>query len=536
MFEDPISGEQAVDRRFARRGEGRVEAEVPEMDPRLLPSTQGEGFGKGTLPAPQESPTLDGRVPDPLIPMRDPYTGNLLGAPFTVAAGTNQPVWVDVRIPVDQAYGTYTGSISFSGTSIKVPLAVTVWDITLPDMRSVTAWFQIAYGAIGRYHAGVAACWDTSCDAAHREIVKRYEELVHEHRVDPLQTLVRNPGGCSAPAAGDWAQFDADLAPYMDGSYFDDQVPSSIYMAPFTPHGSGWGPTSCSQADVTAAAKAWAQHLKAKGWFYSTYVFAEDEPGDADLPAIAKQCGWLDQADPDWRARIFDTVAATTETTALLDPYMGIYVVCLKCYDDWVYQPGYGGGDVLGRAEWPARIEQGWRFWLYESNAQGAPYPGFATNTLDAAEPRMLMWASWFERASGFLYWSVSSWDDADPWGPNIMYGKTGDGVLIYPGDHSGTSIGKGSPPGISVQGPIPSIRLKMVRSGLQDWSLFLLAERNGLRNQVMSELANVYDRMGGCSWSGCPGPPNKSWYWRTDYALMSTARRNAVNAMLASQ
>src|SRR5215471_17932254 len=50
----------------------------------------------GTKPAPKNSPTNDGLVPDHLIPFHDPYTGAALGAPFNVAAGKNQPVWIDV--------------------------------------------------------------------------------------------------------------------------------------------------------------------------------------------------------------------------------------------------------------------------------------------------------------------------------------------------------------------------------------------------------------------------------------------------------
>lgn len=492
--------------------------------------------GSGTLPVPANSPTKDGRIPDPLVPVHDPYTGKQVGLPLKVADGTNQPIWVDVRIPISQPYGTYTGSISFAGTEIKVPLSLTVWNITIPDMRSVPAWFQMAYEYIGAYHAGVDDCYSTRCTAESREIIRRYQELVHEHRCDPRQTLLPDLGACPVPSASDWSQLDAALGPYMDGSYFDDGVPSSLVAASYSPHGSDWGPPGCSQSEMTASAKAVGAHMKEKGWFDRTYVFAEDEPPGSDIAAIAQQASWLVQGDPDWYSRIFDTVVATTETTKLLDPYMRTFVVCLSCFDKWRYQPGYGGDDVLGRADWVVRIAQGKQFWLYESNAQGAPYPGFSSNTLDAAEPRMVMWASWFERASGFLYWNISAWDSKDPWGPNTRYEKAGDGVLIYPGDHSGTNTGKGSPQGIAIQGPIPSLRLKMIRSGFQDWALFLLAEKQGLRDRVMKEMGSVYSQLGGCTWDGCPKPPNGSWFWRTDYDLMSAVRRNVVDAMLTSK
>jgi len=483
----------------------------------------------GTQPAPKSSPTNDGLVPDALIPFHDPYTGATLGAPFDVAANKNQPVWVDVRIAIDQPFGTYTGSINFmasGGTSIVVPLAVTVWNITLPDMRSIPGWFSLDYGNIGNYHRSVQDCYTGGCAANSlpRQIIKRYQELLHEHRLDPRQTLVSTPKGCDNTNP-DFTDYDSGMAPYMDGSYWDDGVPSSLLQVPFGPGASSYL-QSCGQAKSIAVAQAWATHLKGKGWWDRSYCYGEDEPDTSDLPAIATQAGWMDQGDPDWKPRIFETTIPNPNSTAMLDPVMSLWVICLKCYDSWYYPDS----QIYGRTKWATRLQNGQRFWFYESNAQGPPYPGLASNTLDAAEPRIMMWGSYYEGATGFLYWSVNNWDDANPWGPTTGFGKTGDGVIIYPGDHSGTNTGKGSPSGIAMAGPIPSIRLKMTRSGLQDWALFLLADRAGKGAMAKAQVATVYSQMGGGT---CCKPINGSWYWKTDYTLMSTARRNIVNALL---
>jgi hypothetical protein len=486
----------------------------------------------GTRRAPGSSPTSDGLVPDALIPFKDPYTGAGLGDGFDVAATKNQPIWVDVRIAVDQPHGTYTGSIAFaasSGQNIVVPVSVTVWDITLPDMRAIPAWFHVNFNYLEKYHQGVRDCYYASCGANSepRQVIKRYQELLHEHRLDPKQTLVQYPNGCENTSP-DFRDYDAGTAPYMDGSYWRDGVPSSLLQVPLGP-GEGSQLASCGQAKTSATAAAWAAHLKEKGWFDRAYVYAEDEPPETHYPAIATQAGWLNQGDPGWKARIFETTIPTATSTAMLDPVIGIWTICLKCYDNWYFPDGH----VYGRTQWATRLQQGQKFWFYESNAQGPPYPGLATNTLDAAEPRIMMWGSWYEGASGFLYWTVNNWDDGDPWGPNTGYDKTGDGVIIYPGDHSGSNTGKGSPAGIAMAGPIPTIRLKMTRAGLQDWALFLLADRDGKREAAKAQLATVYSQMGGCDWSGCLQPA-AGWYWKSDYALMSTARRNVVNALLA--
>ena len=78
--------------------------------------------------------------------------------------------------------------------------------------------------------------------------------------------------------------------------------------------------------------------------------------------------------------------------------------------------------------------------------------------------------------ADGLLYWHVNYWDRMpiiesldDPFLPGVelpcIYGMTGDGVLIYPG----------------ASGPIPSMRLRAIRDGLEDYDLLaMLAEKRG--------------------------------------------------------
>lgn len=491
----------------------------------------------GNLPVPGSSPTGDGRVPDPLIPFTDPYGGTPLGAPFGVAAGQNQPVWVDVFIPPATPAGTYTGSVMVTATGlgpVAVPVTVTVWDLTLPDMRAVRTFFQFDPDSIAAFHQGTSDCsgpgdcW-FDWNARSRTIVKRYEELAHSHRVDTGAQFVPDPGNECLPPS-DWSGFDAALQPYMNGTYWSDGVPSGRLETPFTP-GAPWGlEAACSQAQYTALAAAWASHLKSKGWFDRALVFALDEPDPSAYPDIARHAQWMRNGDPGWKARTLDTTAARTSNVATLDPALGIFSVCLKCYDKW-YDPTW---DVYGRAEWPSQFAQGIDLWFYESNAQGAPYPTYATNTLLGLEPRIMHWGTWYEHATGFLMWSVNEWDRGEPWGANVQYGKTGDGVLMYPGDHDGLLAPAGSPANVAVDGPIPSYRLKMIRAGMQDWALFTLADERGVGDYARAQVAQVYSQLGGCDWSGCT-PANGRFYWKSDDAALMQIRHNVAQAILGA-
>ncbi len=239
----------------------------------------------------------------------------------------------------------------------------------------------------------------------------------------------------------------------------------------------------------------------------------------------------MQKGDPDWKAQIMDTTSARVSNVATLNPALGIYAQALAWYANWFHSTS----DEYGRAEWQNQFAQNIQLWFYESNAQGAPYPTYATNTLLGLEPRMMKWGTWYESASGFLMWSINTWDNTNPWGPNTLYGKTGDGVLIYPGNHNGTNAPVGSPSEVAIDGPIPSYRLKMIRAGLQDWALFKLADQSGLTAYARAQIAQAYGQLGGCTWSGCV-PVNGQFFWKSDDTLMMQIRHNIAQAILSGQ
>lgn len=512
--------------------------------------------GTGNRPVPASSPTKDGRIPDPLIPLVDPATKANAGQPFGVAGGTSQPIFVDVHVPKGLAAGTYTGTIHVAsegtGGSVDVPLSVTVWALDLPDMRDVTTHFKMTIDNLYQYHSGMQTCSGGNCyedltlpKAA--TILQRYEDLAHAHRIDTGQGQVNVPvNGCTPPAASDWQAYDAAMAPYMDGSYFTDGVPSSRFDVPFNP-GSGYGTDTCTQAEYQALASAWATHLTSQGWFpkpagggFGAVAYAYDEPLAASsdpkavqtiLNQIVQSSSWLQAGAPGspspWKAHVIDTTSpipapADPATTPLLDPALGVYVVALVLYDDF-----WDHGAFYGRTQWqqsPDLFAEGLSLWFYEGNSILPPYPTFATNTLDGLEPVIMMWGSWYEKATGFLYWDIADWTADDPWGPEIMFGKTGDGVLIYPGNHDGTLAPVGSPADVAIDGPIASYRLKMIRQGLQDWALFRLADTMGLTAFVQQQVSTVYHQF------GAAGPaPAGSPYWTTDEAAMAAIRSAVV-------
>lgn len=92
-------------------------------------------------------PLGPGLYPDALVPFKNPTTGaDLSGVidavPFTVLAGENQPVWVDIYTPATTASGQYsaTATVTSNEGSGEVHIVLNVWNFTLPTTRSLKGW------------------------------------------------------------------------------------------------------------------------------------------------------------------------------------------------------------------------------------------------------------------------------------------------------------------------------------------------------------------------------------------------------------
>ena len=114
------------------------------------------------------------------MPFLNPSTGAALtggtigGAPFTVAAGQNQPVWVDVSVPRTTTAGTYTGTYTVTSTqgNATVSLTLKVWNFTLPLQPALHSSFLY---------------WPTTDGGAGRGVLQADQELLR-NRLNPIST------------------------------------------------------------------------------------------------------------------------------------------------------------------------------------------------------------------------------------------------------------------------------------------------------------------------------------------------------------
>lgn len=117
------------------------------------------------------------------------------------------------------------------------------------------------------------------------------------------------------------------------------------------------------------------------------------------------------------------------------------------------------------------RLKAGDDVWWYTAGAI-APFPTLHIED-DPAAFRIIPWLQQLYRISGFLHWEATNWNpQLDE--PFIKFFGNGEGVLLYPGE----------------VGPNPSVRLKLLREGLEDMEYLMLLRRNmeGVQKKLGAE------------------------------------------------
>lgn len=235
-----------------------------------------------------------------------------------------------------------------------------------------------------------------------------------------------------------------------------------------------WGTEEYRQAYIPIA-NAIETYLKSKGWQDRAYFYWVDEPPlsmEADLlygmEILAEGAPSIDRL-------------VTFNHPDDADPY-------LDAIDIWAPQYRYYQSD------WAAqRRAAGDETWWYVSTGLNAPYPN---NYIDypGIDVRVRFWNAWKYGVQGSLYWSVNYWSNdlqcrhpqeqrealycQDPWQDPQSYGPgdrrygNGEGRLYYP------PRGWQDAGGPILEEPVPSIRLELIREGLEDYEYFWLLQQ----------------------------------------------------------
>ena len=408
-----------------------------------------------------------GLVPDGLVPIGyDPYFHELRnGAPFNVSAGSNQGVWADVAIPSNAVAGTYRGSLNVtSGKSAlaNVPVTLTVWNFTLP----ATATLTTAYGldTWQTYQGHYGSNWVTSKIVL---LTKLYQAEALKHRMSLYDNAVANPSYKYDPkthrlAYINYQLFDSTMVPDLGGSVDSGGARGTVAQVPdgnVNPPGANPGPVD---EQYVVYWKNVVQHFASAGWLDRNFYYDLDEPNTKQQYAVvAHRADVVHQADP--RLLVMDT----TEYRPELVGKVNIWDPIVNALDT----PGNPPPSV-----YTARQKAGDKVWFYDSDSStstGGPWPNFFLDR-GMNDTRIYPWMAWRYHLDGFLYYATTQTytEYPNPWTDVWSFGDNGDGLLFYPGR-------------VSLIGgkhdiPCASIRMKIIRAGMQDYEYMALLHSMG--------------------------------------------------------
>ena len=493
-----------------------------------------------------------GRYPDVLIPAKDPYWGQTTNAwPFNVAAGQNQSAWIDVLVPANTPSGYYLGTVTVAnGTSTltKMPVVIAVWQWpssqggkmpSTPTLKSfVGNW---TYGGLcaQMYSAdyatqgcGVYPGAGGSADGGNTLIWLDASLLMKDHRFDMagLQNVYPETGPFTT-----WASY---AGPLMSGGCLTHGGAGNT-----CPVLAGSTQTNKTMDHLAVSAAVWANwqaYANTSGWGSKLVDFLLDEPhtvadfqsvvaaaqtrhslNNPGIPEIVTADIWwgqLSQAAADAFSTsvcgnpscIGNSIDVLTSTIYYFD-YEGQTPQTAAPYQKWLA----GSTDGIKR-EW----------WMYQACTSagtctdGTPgptpeglgggnvwnYPNYNVDGVPAAN-RAMEWMSFLHGNTGELYYAAdvcntpsyhpactASGQTWDPWNGIYYSGGWGDGTLVYAG-----SSNPAMPNYVGVATPIvlPSIRLKHIRDGVQDYeylnALKVAGEASVAQQQVSSWITNSY-------------------------------------------
>jgi len=102
---------------------------------------------------------------------------------------------------------------------------------------------------------------------------------------------------------------------------------------------------------------------------------------------------------------------------------------------------------------------------------------------LQGTRHRLLFWQQYQQNVTGLLYWNTVYWAKANPWMSAASWGSyetAGDGTWFYPG------------PAVGRSEPIPSLRLKNIADGMEDYDLLRMAEEAFGRDYCLKKAAQL--------------------------------------------
>ena len=447
-----------------------------------------------------------GWYPDALIPFRDPVTrkpltaGRLRAVPFDLPAGQTHGFWIDLHVPAGAKAGAYRGTYrvtSAGGGAVEVPVTLTVWDFELPRVSTLRTALGSPAGRMRGYYQQRARAGKDKPPADWAAVDRQCAEMLTRHRINATPAEALRP------------------VRQADGSYripreaidalrrFVDRYHVNAVSVP-RPTGVVKDPEA-ERAKLRAWLSAFdraAAELDRPGVLFYTYL--RDEPNDEAAYQFVQKWGRAVRA-----AKPVVKVMVVEQTWAQKPEWGDLYgAIDIWCPLFSLFKPDSAA----------SRQALGETVWTYTALCQLKKTPWWHID-YPLLHYRVPAWIAWRYRIRGLLYWGgMCFWNQVDdPWADGWTYGRrkggkgivfNGEGTLAYPGR------------AVGYDGIAPSLRLKALRDGIEDYELLAICERLGLARQAEKLVV----------------PLAGSWYkWQPDPARYEAARAALARLIVAA-
>lgn len=442
--------------------------------------------------------TPPGYYPDALLP----YEKAVEYGENTVEKGKNRAIWVEVHASETQPAGVYKGSceVKVANKTYSVPTSVTIYDYTLSDTTQVKSLFCVsydwmAYAELDSTKAMADAYYDffleyrlapsdfpcalNSGYSAYADNTSLLNDIVKAAK-DPRCSVIRIPTiadtglieydneygehtslSIARIAYAPYKQFILDIAKRSVEENLNIFEKAYTYM------------TICDEYDDVG---------KPNGWVYAKFNHNLLKSYNVELAQTILDT--LENTNPDLSNEDFETLKSEIAQGVLgiknILTGVSINPILNSPYPgedpDVVFCPTIESYSTQGaRDELDAYASQSMgETWAYTCVNPQSPYPTYHVDD-DLISARMLNWMMYEYNISGNLYWSSTGYHNfgqseyfqiQDYYQAPLRYpNMNGDGYLVYPGRQYG------------IKGPVPSIRIKAIRDGNEDYDLLYALE-----------------------------------------------------------
>ena len=431
-----------------------------------------------------ESTMQPGMYPDAMLPLSaaKEYKIN------KIKANENQGVLVTVKVPKDQAVGTYTGTftVKTDGTTQTMNATVEVLDYTVPEEVTVKSCMQVSSGHLAYLEAevtqerydkivdslkdfrlGVQWLYGMTVDTTRDEVVQQVADAQVEYMLkaaqDPavpsygLTTNGKVHSYYGAVLKTEW--FMIYLKTYVEASVehnVDLFKKAYVYMGSIIDEPEGWGQIAMERVD---------------------YVCTQLEECLTEAAEYAESLGGSQEL-------IQSILNLSHVVTTRIDSPANYQKVDTYCTEPQYYDSSAKVDDYREHRE------NGGDYWLYTCCNPKTPYPTLHIDD-NGVSARVMYWMMRDYDMTGFLMWETIGTGDGFPDHANskplhgieqyedVMRNNTdvGDGYYYYPGKVFG------------LDNSVPSIRLFYMRDGAEDYDVI-----TDLENRLYPALSTEYE------------------------------------------